>query len=356
MATLKEIAEKLGVSVSTVSKGLNGADDISESLRRSILDTAVEMGYKNSRSQKRIHRKMAVFVENMEYETEDAFGYDIIMGFQKAAHNAHWGADIFPVTPAFQGENRYENFLLQMKYSGAYILGLSLDDPWMSQFRTATLPTLLLDNFIPANPCVGSIGTDSGEAFDIAVSHLVSLRHEKIAFLNGSYGSSISDQRMEAYLQSMSLHHLRVDPNLAIYGYYVSESAKYHVPGILARGATAILCGNDLIASGVIECCQELGYSVPDDISVIGFDDIPLARKLDPPLTTICQNRFELGKCGFYALQAMVDKVPLSKCMLRPSLAERGSTAIAKPRLAEPHEADQDSIIFRNPALLARYA
>ncbi|MBQ6469477.1 MAG: LacI family DNA-binding transcriptional regulator [Lachnospiraceae bacterium] len=355
MATLKEIAAKLGVSVSTVSKGLNGADDISENLRRAILDTAVEMGYKNSRTQKRIHRKMAVFIENIEYEDEESFGYDIIMGFQKAAHSAHWGADVYPVTPAFQRENPYENYLLQMKYSGAYILGFSLEDPWMEQFRTASIPTLLLDNFIPENPNLGSIGTDSEEAFEMAVSHLVALRHEKIAFLNGSSGSLISDQRMACYLQSMSRHHLQVDPNLAVYGFFVADSARYHVPGMIARGATAFLCGNDLIAAGVMECCRGLGYSIPEDISVIGFDDIPLAEKLDPPLTTLCQNRFELGKSGFYSLQAMVDHVPLSKSLLRPTLIVRSSTAIAKPRLAEPYEADPDSIIFKNPVLLARY-
>ena len=355
MATLKEIAEKLGVSIGTVSKGLNGADDISETLRRSILDTAVEMGYKNSRSQKKIHRKMAVFVENMEYESESSFGYDIVMGFRKAAHSAHWGVDIYPVTQAFQEENRYENFLLQMKYSAAYILGFSLEDPWMEQFRTASIPTLLLDNFIPENPHVSSIGTDSEEAFDMAVSHLVSLRHEKIAFLNGSSGSLISDQRMACYLQSMSRHHLQVDPNLAIYSWYVADSARYHVPGMLARGATAFLCGNDLIASGVMDCCRELGFSVPEDISVIGFDDIPLAKELNPPLTTIFQNRFELGKSGFYVLQAMADQVPLSISLLRPTLIVRGSTALAKPRLPEPCEVDQDSIIFKNPSLLARY-
>ena len=355
MSTLKGIAEKLGVSVGTVSKGLNGADDISETLRRSILDTAVEMGYTNSRTQKKIHRKMAVFIENMEYEDENSFGYEIVMGFRKAAHNAHWGVDIYPVTTAFQEENRYENFLLQMKYSGAFILGFSLGDPWMEQFHTASIPTLLLDNFIPENPSIGSIGTDSEEAFDMAVSHLSALRHEKIAFLNGSSGSLISDQRMACYLQSMLRHHLQVDPNLAIYGWYVADCAKYHVPGMIARGATAFLCGNDLIASGVISCCRELGFSVPEDISVIGFDDIPLAEELDPPLTTICQNRFELGKSGFYGLQSMTDHVPLSKSLLRPTLIVRSSTAIAKPRLPEPCEADQDSIIFKNPSLLARF-
>ena len=78
MATIKDIATRLGVSVSTVSKGLNGASDISEELRQMVLDTAVEMGYATKKSKKKENRKLAVFIENMEYETEDQFGYDIV--------------------------------------------------------------------------------------------------------------------------------------------------------------------------------------------------------------------------------------------------------------------------------------
>lgn len=85
MATIKDIATRLGVSVSTVSKGLNGASDISEELRQMVLDTAVEMGYATKKSKKKENRKLAVFIENMEYETEDQFGYDIVLGFKQNA-------------------------------------------------------------------------------------------------------------------------------------------------------------------------------------------------------------------------------------------------------------------------------
>ena len=356
MATMKDIAEALGVSIGTVSKGLNGGADISEALRKSILDKAVELGYTNSRTHKKQHRKMAVFIENMLYESPDDFGYDIVMGFQKAAFRADWGVDVHPVTPALMENNRYENFMLRHRYSAALVLGLSLQDPWIPEFETASVPTVLLDNYVKGTPYVSYIGTDTEEAFDLAVSHLKMHRHEKIAFLNGSGGSFISDERMAAFLKSMTRHGLKVDPQLAVYGYYVAESAQYHVPGMVKRGATAILCGNDLIASGVIACLEEMGYSVPDDISVIGYDDLPLASRLTPPLTTIRQNRYELGKCGFYTAQAMADHVPFSKNLLRPSLIVRDSTAIARPRLTEPCDTDPDAIIYKNPELLARYA
>lgn len=353
MATIKDIAEKLGVSVSTVSKGLSGRADISDELRRQILDTAVEMGYTNRRSRKTEHRRFCVLIENMDYQEEGQFGHGILQGFKKAAIRDKWGVEFLPVTPAFQAENRYDSWMVQEKFSGAFVLGFSLDDPWMQQFRETTFPTILLDNYIPGNPRVGTVGTDSEEAMEMAVDHLTRLGHEKIAFLNGSAGSMISDQRMLAYLNSMRRHRLPLDPNLAVYGYFVADCAPYHVPGFLDKGATAILCGNDLIAQGVLDCCRAAGFRVPEDVSVIGFDDIPLAAELD--LTTIHQSRTELGKCGCYSLYAMDNGVAVSKSLLRPQLTVRGTTGPAKPRVAVRRDDDPDSVRFVSPALYDRY-
>ena len=85
MATIKDIANRLGVSVSTVSKGLNGASDISEELRQAVLDTAVELGYSTKRSRKVENRKLCIFVENMEYESPKEFAYEVILGFRQNA-------------------------------------------------------------------------------------------------------------------------------------------------------------------------------------------------------------------------------------------------------------------------------
>ena len=85
MVTIKDIANRLGISVSTVSKGLNGASDISEDLRQMVLDTAVEMGYQSKKMKKDENKKLCLFIENMEYETANQFGYEIILGFRQAA-------------------------------------------------------------------------------------------------------------------------------------------------------------------------------------------------------------------------------------------------------------------------------
>ena len=102
MATIKDIASRLGISVSTVSKGLNGASDISEELRQTVLDTAVEMGYTTKRMKKEEHKKLCIFIENMDFETANQFGYEIVLGFKQAAYRDNWEVAVNPITPAFQ--------------------------------------------------------------------------------------------------------------------------------------------------------------------------------------------------------------------------------------------------------------
>ena len=326
MATIKDIANRLGVSVSTVSKGLNGASDISEELRQMVLDTAVEMGYATKRSKKTENRKLCIFIENMNYESIDEFGYDIVLGFKQNAFRHNWDVDIVPITPTFQAEEKYDTYMLKNGYCGAFLVGFALHDEWMWQLEDTTMPTVLFDNFIANNPNVCYIGTDSYEGIGMAVNHLFKLGHRDIAFLNGSLYSMVSDQRQEAFESSMTELGLEIRPDLMARGYYVSDSAKYHVPGFLAAGATAIVCGNDLIAKGVMEECVQRGFRVPEDISVIGFDDISLAATYNPPLTTIRQERNELGKCAYVILNSLIHHISISKTLLRPKLIEREST------------------------------
>lgn len=330
MATIKDIANRLGISVSTVSKGLNGASDISEELRQLVLDTAVEIGYTTKRMKKEEHKKLCLFIENMDYETVNQFGYEIILGFKQAAYRDKWDVVITPVTPALQAMEKYDTYMLKHGFQGAFLVGFALHDDWMGQLASTNIPTALFDNYIHKNPAVGYVGTDNFEGIDMAVDYLASLGHKKIAFLNGSLNSMVSDQRQQAFVDSMQAHGLPVEAELMAYGYYVADSAKYHVPNFLAAGATAIMCGNDLIASGVIAECTRRGFSVPSDISVIGFDDLPISAHLTPPLTTVKQDRVELGKSGYYTLSSLLNKVSISKTLLRAQLIVRASAAECK--------------------------
>ena len=327
MATIKDIANRLGVSVSTVSKGLNGASDISEQLRQTVLDTAVEMGYTPKQMRTRATKKLCIFIENMDYETSEQFGYDIILGFKQAAYPAHYSVTVMPVTPAFQESEKYDVYMLKNGYVGAFFVGFALKDAWLAQLSGTSIPTTLFDNYIRKNPNVSYIGTDNFEGIDYAIEHLIALGHRKIALLNGSAHSMITEQRRQAYIESMNAHDLEISEKWMPYGYYVAAAAKDHVANLLSLGATAIVCGNDLLASGAIDECRAHGYRVPEDVSIIGFDDIPISAQLNPPLTTVRQDRIELGKCGFFALHSLINHVSVSKNLLRPQLIIRNSTA-----------------------------
>lgn len=330
MATIKDIANHLGVSISTVSKGLNGASDISDDLKQLVLDTAVEMGYSTKRSKKEEYRKLCLFVTNMKYEAMDSFGYDIILGFKQNAFRHNWDVTVVPITPEFQLEQKYDTYLLKNGYCGAFLLGLALQDPWMEQLKTTTMPTVLFDNFIDGNPNVGYLGTDSYEGIHMAVAHLVRLGHKNIGFMNGSLHSLVSNQRQEAFESAMKEFGLPINERTMARAYFVSEAAKYHLPGFLEEGVTAIVCGNDLLARGVIDCCKKAGYRVPEDISVIGFDNIPLAAATEPPLTTISQQRNELGRCAYVILNSLIHHICISKTLLRPQMIKRESTTMVR--------------------------
>lgn len=324
MVTIKDIANRLGVSVSTVSKGLNGANDISAELRSQVLDAAVEMGYSTKRSRKVENRKLVIFIENMQYKSSDEFGYDIVLGFKQNAFRNNWDVSIVTATKELQLSEKYDNYLLKHGFCGAFLMGFALQDEWMTQLPGTTMPTVLFDNYIPHNPNVCYIGTDSYEGIEMAVRHLYGLGHRKIAFLDGSRFSMVSEERMDAFLSAMAALELPVDERMAVYGHFVSSTASYHVPSFLNAGTTAIMCGNDLIASGVIEECRARGLRVPEDISVVGFDDTPIASKMN--LTTIRQNRNYLGRAAYAILNDLIHHIQFSKTLMRPSLIERGST------------------------------
>lgn len=329
MPTIKDIANRLGVSVSTVSKGLNNANDISEELKEVILDTAVEMGYSTKRSKKEEFRKLCLFITNMKYETADSFGYDIILGFKQNAFRHNWDVSVIPITPKFQQDQKYDTYLLKNGYCGAFLLGLTLQDPWMEQLKVTTMPTVLFDNFIEGNPYVSSLGTDNYEGIRLSVKHLVDLGHKKIGFINGPLHSLVSNQRQEAYENAMKEAGLTINEKTMARAYFIEEAAKYHFPNFLEEDVTAIICGNDLLAKGVIDCCQKAGRKIPEDISIIGFDDIPLAAATVPPLTTIAQQRNALGKAAYIILNALIHHISISQTLLRPKLVKRESTGTA---------------------------
>ncbi len=328
MATMDDIAKRLGISKSTVSKALSGAADVSETMRKSVLETAVELGYSRI-SRPGTGRRVCIFVENMEYEQPENFGWDIITGFRKLAEPADYQVDVVPLTAEFQKTTRYDPYMLRQGWLGALFLGMSLLEPWMEDFRTCTTPTVLYDNHIKSNPAVTHVGIDNDEGMDMAVSRLKELGHRKIGYLSSALGSYIYQARYASFFHALRQNRLDARKELAGYAFRLSECLAQHFPRLLKLGCTAIICSHDLLAHMLLIHCQESHIRVPEDLSVVGFDDIPLCRYTAPPLTTIRQDRDELGKSAFYALSSQIEGTPISTLLLHAELILRGSVGPA---------------------------
>ena len=342
MATLDDIAQELGISKSTVSKALNDAKDVSRKMKQAVLEKAVELGYS------RVVRttdapRVAVFITNMEYTKPEDFGYDIIVGFRQAAEPAGYLVDLVALDYQIQTEMRYDEYMVLGNYCGGLFLGLSLVDPWIREFETCKTPTVLYDNHISGNPNVTSIGVDNVEGIQLAFQYLRSLGHEKIGYLSSALQAYVYRQRYESFARVMKENNLTADQSVMGNSYQVNACLAQHLPRLLENGCTAIICSHDLLAHSVMVHCKELGLRIPEDISIIGFDDIPLCRYTTPPLTTIRQNRPALGKSAFYALSCHLNGVSLSTHLLHAELIRRDSCGPAPKNTVSLRAAGTDT-------------
>lgn len=324
LATLGDIARILGVSKSTVSKALNGAPDVSEAMRNAALEKAVELGY-TPPTRRGAVKRIALFITNMACNTPEDFGYDIVVGFRKMAEPAGFQVDIIPLTTAMQQETQYDAYMVANRYSGGLFLGLSLLDPWIKEFETCKTPTVLYDNHVRGNPNVAQIAVDSFEGMHLTVEYLKALGHKKIGYLSSALQAYVYQQRYHAFFRAMDEQGLPGSQSLSGSAYHISDCLTHHLPRLLEEGCTAIVCSHDLLAISAMERLSQMGIRVPEDVSIVGFDDIPLCRCTAPTLTTIRQNRTEIGKSAYCALSSQMEHVPLSTFLLHTELVRRNS-------------------------------
>ena len=162
------------------------------------------------------------------------------------------------------------------------------------------------------------------------MQYLKELGHTKIGYLSNELYAYIYQRRYYAFYQAMMECGLPTDNSMGGSAHHVSECLTQHLPRLLKQGCTAIVCSHDILAHSVMVHCRELGLRVPEDISILGFDDIPLCRYTLPPLTTIRQDRENLGRSALYALTSQMNNVYVSSLLLHAELIERASCAPAK--------------------------
>lgn len=334
LATLDDIARELGVSKGTVSKALNGARDVSRKMQQTVLEKAVELGYSRVSPGAEAPR-MALFIMNMDYAGPQDFGYDIVMGFRQVAEPAGFRVDMIPLDRETQLQIRYDEYMMRENYCGGVFLGMCLLDPWLREFETCITPTVLYDNHVSCNPHVTSIGVDIEEGLQLAIGYLTSLGHTRIGYLSSALDSYVYRRRYEAFIQVMQGMNLPCDESVMGDSFLINACISQHLPRLLENGCTAIVCSHDMLAHSAMLYCLEQGLRIPEDVSILGHDDILLCRYTAPTLTTIRQNRPAIGKSAFYALMSHQNGVPLSSHLLHAELVRRGSCGPApkEPRV-----------------------
>jgi LacI family transcriptional regulator len=332
IVTIKDLAKKAGVSVSTVSRAFNNYSDISKTTREHILKVAEEIGYKPNISVKNSgssqYFRLGMFVEGYESSVMlDPIVFEILMPFRDTISKQGYELVLLSTNTDIQKHQSLTKFFKEKQLDGAFILGLKTTDEYFKELSSIDYPCVLFDINIQ-NPKLSCIGVDNTKGAFMAVEHLIKLGHRKIAFINGHEQAVVSYERMDGYYLALNRYGIPVDNSLIVDGNFTDKGAEMAIEKLINqyKDITAVFCASDLMAAGAINMLNNLGYTVPEDISVVGFDDIYIAQYMSPKLTTIRQNRDRIGRSAANVLINLVNGQSIGRILIEPELIVREST------------------------------
>lgn len=329
-ARLADVAAQAGVSEATVSRVLNGKTSVSATTRQSVLTALDVLGYERP---SRLRRTQAALVGLIVPELTNP----IFPAFAQVIENALSRHGFTPVlctqTPGGVHEDDYTQLLLERGVSGiVFVSGLHADSAADHQrYRDLLergLPIVLVNGYAD-DVDAPYVSTDDHAATDLAVEHLISLGHTRIGLAIGPDRFVPAIRKIAGFREAMA----RLAPDVDVEP--LIERSLFTVEGghaaavrLLDQGCTAVVAGSDLMALGAIRAVRAAGLRVPQDVSVVGYDDSPLIAFTDPPLTTLRQPVQGMGEA---AVRALVDEIagehaPRAEYVFRPELVVRGST------------------------------
>lgn len=310
MVSIKDVAKLANVSVTVVSKALNGYADVNEQTRQKVLKAAEELKYSPNVLAKNLKQKVAKSIALIFSNFERADGRDgllvqIMSGVFEAATNNNYEVVIYTRSLSEQQDKSYWKFCKEHKISGAVITGLKTTDPYFQEIIKSDLPCVVIDTML-TGPFTGSVSTDNILASKTAMEYLIERGHRRIGMLNGHEFAVVSKQRLEGYQQALEEHGIAFDPSLVINADFSEENAYEMTEQFLQDQpeVTAVFAASDLMAIGFMRRCRELGIDIPNDISVMGFDDIVLASYMMPKLSTVRQN---FQRIAYQAFEQVID-------------------------------------------------
>ncbi|MGG3454956.1 LacI family DNA-binding transcriptional regulator [Paenibacillus rhizolycopersici] len=299
MITIYDIAQFTGFSPTTVSKVFNGYSDVSEKTRRKILDAADELGYVPNAHARSLTTKRSWMIGVLFIEPSGAgilhpyFG-GVIEGFKQVATSK--GYDLMFISKDIGGKR--SGYLEHCKIrgiDGVVVVLPDASDPYFQELLESKIPCVLLDQ---KSTVKSTVYSDNAEGVRQAVSYLHSIGHRKIAHIGGG-PTFAGEQRLNGYIQAMEELGLTINPQHVVQGSYdyTIESGSRAMEELLKADErpTAVFAAGDNLAVGAMMAMKRHGLRVPEDISLVGFDDIEMAKFLTPALTTVRQNTYVLG-------------------------------------------------------------
>lgn len=294
--TIKDIAEKAGVSVGTVSRVLNKAENVNEEIKEKVLKTAITLGYEAEIKKRGNIGTVGFVIRELENDpSQNAYFSGILRGAQKRTEELG-GRLIYTVVP--NTDDKIEEVVTKVKNLKVdALLLVNLSNPKLvEELLKLSIPSVVMEDYFPELE-VDCVTTD---AFDGAckVAKFLLEKHKKIAFIDGPQDQYDVVQRAAGFIFTLERMGNPIDPNLIAFGNLLPEGGYKAMKELLEKGSTftAVYCTNDLSAVGAIKAIKEYGLKIPQDISVVGNDDIDMATHLDPPLTTVRVFKNTLGK------------------------------------------------------------
>ncbi|GAA4729281.1 LacI family DNA-binding transcriptional regulator [Isoptericola chiayiensis] len=333
---LSDLAEQAGVSTATVSRVLNGKPGVASSTRQAVLAALDVLGYERpSALSGRSAGLVGLVVPELTNPVFPAFAQAI----ESILAQRGYTPLLCTQAPGGTTEDEYVSTLVDHSVDGiVFVSGLHADSR-ASHRRYELLSgqgvPIVLVNGYAEDVDAPFVSPDDAEAVDVAVQHLVTLGHREIGLAIGPERYVPARRKLGAFLKALVRHGLAADTadarRHAISTLYTLEGGQAAAAELYAAGHTAVVCGSDLMALGAVRAARSQGLRVPDDVSIVGYDDAPLIAFTDPPLTTVRQPVDAMAHAAVSALLTEIggDRAPRTELLFSPELVVRGSTGPA---------------------------
>jgi len=331
--SIHEVAQRAKVSIATVSRTINGVSTVTPELSRRVWKAIEETGYyPNTHARALVSGRSRVFGLVVS-EITNPFFPEIVQGFEDVAVRHNY--DILTTSTVHDPQRMAlaVRRMIERRVEGVAVVTFGMEEVLFDELKLRKIPLVFID-VGPPLPRISNIKIDYLNGIRQAVQHLAALRHTRIAFVSGPLSLKSALARQRAFLDSMKEIGLAANPRYLIEGNHTMEGGIAALKQILElrNRPTAVMCSNDMTAIGVMRQSYEEGIRIPQDLSVIGFDDIRLAQFIIPPLTTVKMSQTEIAQLAFNALMAEVERKAPSpngtEYVLRTSLVLRDSTAL----------------------------